>query len=347
MSQRWKRGAVLATLLLASCAAPTWRRVEREAPVMGTTFRVVVYGQDEPAAAKAAEGALERVRELDRALSDYREDSELSRLAARSDASAPTEWIELGDDFARVLHASCELHRITSGAFDATVGPLSALWRRARRQGELPRPDRIETALRACGGEKVVVDLERRRGRLLAQGMRLDLGGIAKGFALDEALAVLEAAGFERAMLVGGGDVLVGEPPPGESGWRVAIAPFDDERARLELSLARCAVSTSGDAFQALELDGARLSHIVDPRTGHALANRTSASVVAPRATLSDALATALCVLGPGGLATLRHFDGAVARVVRETDKGIETSSSPGFERLILSHASHPTAHSP
>ncbi len=285
---------------------------------MGTLFRVVLYAEDARAGERAARAALERVQELDRALSDYREDSELVQLGRRSDAQAPTAWIELGPDLERVLRAAQQLSELTNGAFDVTVGPLTALWRRAQRQHELPRRERIETALDACGWRKLELDPGAPRARLLARHMRLDPGGIAKGFALDEALAQLERAGFQRAMVVGGGDVAAGRAPPGERGWRVAIAPFDDERERIELRLEHRAVSTSGDAFQVLELDGKRWSHIVDPRTGWALSSRTSASVIAPYATLSDALATALCVLGPDGLATMRHFDGVEARVVRE-----------------------------
>jgi thiamine biosynthesis lipoprotein len=306
---------------------------------MGTTFRVVLFAQDAAEGQRAADAALERVRELDRSLSDYKDDSELVRFGALSDDTAPTEWVELSDDFARVLHAAQQLAELTGGAFDVTVGPLSALWRRARRQQELPRRERVETALQACGVEKLEVDFVGRRARLLSPRMRLDLGGIAKGFALDEALALLERAGFERAMVVGGGDVAVGVAPPGERGWRVAIAPFNDERQRLELRLERSAVSTSGDAFQVLELEGQRYSHIVDPRTGWALSNRTSASVIAPYATLSDSLATALCVLGPGGLEVLAHFDGVEARVVRELEEGPRTTTTPGFARRILSDA--------
>jgi thiamine biosynthesis lipoprotein len=325
----------LAFALALSCACrsapPSEQRVELEAPAMGTLFRVVLYAQDVAAGERAARAALERVAELERVLSDYREDSELVRLGARSDVQAPTEWVELSADLERVLRAAQQLAELTDGAFDVTVGPLSALWRRARRQQELPRAERLAAALEACGWSKLELDPHAPRARLLAPRMRLDLGGIAKGYALDEALALLEQQGFERAMVVGGGDVVAGRAPPEQRGWRVVIAPFDDERERVELHLEHRAVSTSGDAFQVLELDGRRWSHILDPRTGWALANRTSASVIAPYATLSDALATALCVLGPEGLVKLRHFDGVEARILRERGDEFECVATPCF----------------
>jgi len=328
----------LAVVFAVACAcrsAPrAEQRVELEAPAMGTLFRVVLYAQDASEGERAARAALERVAELERVFSDYREDSELARLGARSDAQAPTEWVELSADLERALRASQQLAELTDGAFDVTVGPLSALWRRARRQQELPRVDRLAAALESCGWRKLELDAQSPRARLLAPRMRLDLGGIAKGYALDEALALLEREGFERAMVVGGGDVVAGRAPPAQRGWRVVIAPFDDERERVELQLERSAVSTSGDAFQVLELDGRRWSHILDPRSGWALATRTSASVIAPYATLSDALATALCVLGPDGLAKLRHFDGVEARILRERGDELECVATPGFARV-------------
>lgn len=333
MPRSFRLAFALALAFASACrsAPPQAQRVELEAPAMGTLFRVVLYADDVAHGERAARAALERVAELERVLSDYREDSELVRLGARSDEQAPTEWVELSADLERVLRASQQLAELTDGAFDATVGPLSALWRRARRQQELPRADRLAAALESCGWNKLELDAQAPRARLHASRMRLDLGGIAKGYALDEALALLERAGFERAMVVGGGDVVAGRAPPAQRGWRVVIAPFDDERERVELRLEHCAVSTSGDAFQVLELDGRRWSHIIDPRSGWALATRTSASVVAPYATLSDALATALCVLGPQGLAKLQHFDGVEARVVRELEHGLERTATPGF----------------
>ncbi len=322
-------------LLVGACRSAPLERVELDAPAMGTQFRVVLYAEDATAGESAARAALERVHELERTLSDYRDDSELTRLGRQSDAHAPTEWLALGADLERVLRVSQQLSELTGGAFDVTVGPLTALWRRARRQQELPRAERIDAALAASGWRKLELDPAAPRARLHASGMRLDPGGIAKGFALDEALALLERAGYSRAMVVGGGDVAVGDAPPGEAGWRVAIAPFDDERARLELRLERCAVSTSGDVFQALELDGRRWSHIVDPRSGWALERRVSASVIAPYATLSDALATALCVAGPDGLSMLRYFERVEARVVTERSGAFESVETPGFGRGV------------
>ena len=166
--------------------------------------------------------------------------------------------------------------------------------------------------------------------RLAVAGMRLDLGGIAKGFAADEAQAVLRAHGITRALVAAGGDVVVSGPPPGRQGWSVAVAlPWGLQAADPVLELHDAAVSTSGDAEQFVTLDGVRYSHIVDPRTGRALTGRRAATVVARTGAEADALATALCVLPPDeGLALVDSTPGAAARLVREGRAGIERRES-------------------
>jgi FAD:protein FMN transferase len=335
-------------LLAAACTSAPLQRVEVEEPAMGTLFRVVAYAPDAKAGEEAARAALERVHELDERLSDYREDSELSRLGAATDRGAPTGWIRLGDDLYELLACAQAIAEATDGAFDLTAGPVVALWRRARRQGELPDPERVETALEAVGWRKLELDPEARAAKLHAAGMRLDPGAIAKGFALDQAYEVLRGRGIERALVVGGGDVRAGIAPPGESGWRVAVDPFGDGRARVELRIESAAVSTSGDAFQALELGGIRYSHVLDPRTGQAVATRVAASVMADSAARADALATALCVVvgrdqaGAVDVLAWANEQNVEARVASENAASGEVATTPGFERLMLSKPAPP-----
>ena len=150
--------------------------------------------------------------------------------------------------------------------------------------------------------------------------MSLDLGGIAKGYAADEAMAVLKEHGISRSLVAAGGDIAVGAPPPGMDGWVIAIAQLESVDAPLSryLLLHDAAVSTSGDANQNVEIGGVRYSHIVDPRTGLALTGRSSVTVVAPDCTTSDGLATAASVLGPQeGLKLIDSTAGAAALFVK------------------------------
>jgi thiamine biosynthesis lipoprotein len=189
------------------------------------------------------------------------------------------------------------MSRASGGAFDVTVGPVVGLWRRARRTGRLPRTAELAAAQRLTGWRKVLLDPRRRSVKLLAAGMRLDLGGIAKGYAADEALAAVARAGVRRAMVEAGGDLVVGGAPPGRRGWRIGLDHPAPGMPR-ELWLAGCALSTSGSSEQYVAIDGRRYSHIVDPRTGLALTTSGEATVRAPRGRIADALATAAVVLG-------------------------------------------------
>ncbi len=325
--------------LLAAQPAPAsaLARHEFAEPHMGTTFRIVLYAESPALASCVAAAAFARVAALDAALSDYRADSELTALVRR--AGGPP--IPVGPDLFDVLKEAQAWARRSDGAFDVTVGPAVQLWRRARRIGAMPAANKLAAASGLVGHDKVTLDAAARTVRLSAAGMRLDLGGIAKGYAADEAQAVLRAHGVARALVAAGGDVVVSGPPPGRTGWTVEIALPGPLRDPLlpALELRDAAVSTSGDAEQSVTLDGVRYSHIVDPRTGMALAGRSAATVIAPRGTASDALATAVSVLGPAdGLALVESTPGAAACVARESPAGVERVVS---KRWPAAHSHH------
>lgn len=291
---------------------------------MGTQFRIVLYAPSDKDASSAATAAFERIGQLDGIFSDYKDDSELTRLC-RGPAGRPAP---VSPDLFAVLADSAELARRSGGAFDVTCGPLVRLWRRARRQRELPKPELIERARQRVGPELLRLDPDNQTVELAVPDMQLDLGGIAKGVACDAALAVLAQRGVTSALVDGGGGISVSGPPPGKPGWTIAIAPppggsidpdADAENAR-PLLLTHAAVATSGDASQYLELGGRRYSHIIDPRTGQALTEPRQVTVVAPRGALADGLATALCVLDPpAGLALADQSPNVAARIVAGT----------------------------
>jgi FAD:protein FMN transferase len=257
---------------------------------MGGETRLVLYATDAETARTAGEAAFVRIAELEAIMSDYRPDSELMRLCDQA-GGAP---IRVSRDLFRVLERAEEVSRQTAGAFDITVGPLVQLWRTARRAGHLPTPDEIARARQQTGWQKVRLDRRTRSVRLDTVGMRLDLGGIAKGYACDEAVATLKRHGVRRALVQMGGDIVLGDPPPQSDGWRIEVP-----NAGGPLSLHNCAISTSGDTEQYVEIDGVRYSHIVDPTTGAGMTTRIQASVVAPSGLLTDPLATALTVMEP------------------------------------------------
>jgi thiamine biosynthesis lipoprotein len=242
----------------------------------------------------------------------------------------------LSDDLWQVLDYSHQLSQQTDGAFDVTIGPLSKLWRRARRQNELPAAERIAEARASVGHQFLRLDRERKTAQLLRANMRLDLGGVAKGLAADEGLAAIKACGITQALVRASGDIAVGDPPPGQPGWRIAIAPLDpDDPPTRFVRLANAAISTSGDSRQHLVVNGKRYSHIIDPRTGFGISGRTSVSVIAPRGMQADGLDTAISVLGPErGLDLLEKFKDVALLSVHRDDSGVQREvRSQGFAK--------------
>lgn len=281
----------------AWAADPTFERYQSTQVHMGTDFAIVLYARNQTEAARGFEVAFARIKALDERLSDYKSESELSRL---SQAAPTKEPVPLSDDLFRVLNESRRFSEMSDGAFDITVGPLTKLWRRSKRQKELPTAEALAAARNATGHKNLVLDSKARTAELRQPGMRLDLGGIGQGFAADEALVELRKLGITRALINASGDIMAGDAPPGEAGWKIGIAPLKANEPPSRFVLAKnCAVSTSGDAFQFVEIGGRRYSHIIDPRTGLGLADRSSVTIIAPNCTTADALATAVCVLGP------------------------------------------------
>jgi thiamine biosynthesis lipoprotein len=329
MTQRCLLSLIVSLSPLACHAAePALSRFSFTEPHMGTQFKLIVYAPDEPAARKAARDAFARIAALDGSMSDYRPASELMQLCAK--AGGPP--VRVSPELFFVLSRAQEVSRLSEGAFDVTVGPVVRLWRRARRTRRLPDPDKLAQARALVGYQNVRLDPRDRTVQLLKPGMQLDLGGIAKGYAADLALAVLKKHGVTRALVAAGGDIAVSGPPPGAKGWDVAIAPLDKQDQPPHLLLHDAGVSTSGDAEQFVEIDGKRYSHIVDPRTGIGLVGRMSVTVVAPNGITSDSLTKVVCVLGPErGFRIIEATPGVSARVVRQTDKGLQAVKSKGF----------------
>ncbi len=320
---RFSTAALLLIAVTTSVIArePALIRYEFSQAHMGTLFRIVLYAPDAATASTASNAAFDRIAKLDDTMSDYRPSSELRSLC-RAAGGPP---VRVSEDLYRVLAASQELTRRTDGAFDITIGPVVQLWRRARRRHELPNAQRLARARMLVGFEKLRLDPEKKTAQLSKKGMLLDLGGIAKGYAADQALDVLKKHGIRSALVAASGDIAVSATPPGRMGWRVGIAPLDSPKKPpwRYLSLHDAAVSTSGDAEQHVEIGGKRYSHIVDPRTGMGLTGRHSVTVVACNATNSDSMATAISVLGPErGLKLAESIDGVAVLFVEATGEG-------------------------
>ncbi len=283
---------------------------------MGSEFKIILYSPDAPTARRASRAAFDRIAALDASLSDYQPESELMRLCDR--AGGPP--VAVGDDLFFILQRSKAMYERSGGAFDVTVGPVVRLWRRARRDRKLPAADTLARARALVSSDLMTLDAGSRTVRLALRGMKLDLGGIAKGYASDEAVKVLNRLGVARALVAGAGDIVVGDPPPGRDGWTVAVAALDPAASGpgKSLLLHNVAVSTSGDSARFVEIDGKRYSHIVDPATGFGVIDRCAVTVVAPDGATADALDTTVYLLGPErGLPLVESTPGASAFILR------------------------------
>lgn len=324
--------AVTAAVALAvGCAGPaTHVRLTDTQPLMGVTWTITLYAPDRATGEAAIAAGFAEARRLERVLSDYDPASELSRLSAAAPTPTP---IAVGDDLWQVLERAEAFREATAGAFDITVGPLTTLWRQARRSGRLPLADKLAAARAAVGGESLALDPAARTVSLRRVGMRLDPGGIGMGYAADRVLAVLESKGIEAALVDASGDVVVSGPPPGKPGWVVEVAGLHgDGTTNDSLVLCHAAVTTSGDARQGVEIEGRRYSHIVDPRTGLGVAGPAAVTVIAPDGTTADALATAASVVGhEAGPEAMARFPGCAARFAWHDGSTVRTVTTPGW----------------
>jgi len=328
---RWILAAAAALHLSVVPSAPADESLQKfvyEKAEMGLPFRISMYASDEATAKVAAEAAFERIAVLNGILSDYDPDSELSRL---SRSSGQGKAVPVSTDLWNVLVRAQEFAARSDGAFDITVGPLVNLWRRARHKQELPSPELIAEMKARVGYKNLRLDPEHRTVELLVPEMRLDLGAIAKNYAVDQAVAVLKGHGITRALVGGSGDMTASDAPPGQPGWRIEVAPLDVAGAPPPqvIYLKNYSIATSGDVFQRVEIGGKRYSHIVDPHTGIGLTDHSLVTVVAPDCMTANGLTTSISVLGPErGLKLVEETPGAAAHVVRMPGDKIELIES-------------------
>jgi thiamine biosynthesis lipoprotein len=290
---------------------PSLSRFEYAKIYMGVRTRLIVYATDESAAVNACRAAFDRVGQVEQAASDYRKDSELVLLGT----AAVTQPVRLSDDLWNLLSESLRIAELSDGAFDPTVGPYVQLWRKARREKRLPAPEQIAEAGNVVGWRKLTLDPQAHTARLAVAGMKLDLGGIAKGYAGDCAIRTLREQGIRSALFEAGGDIVVSDAPPGEEGWKIELVDAGPDMPSV-VTVTNCGVSTSGDTEQFVEIGGKRYSHVVDPHTGIGLTTRSMSTVIAPKGIWSDGLSKPAEMLpGEKVAELLKRFPGTKAYV--------------------------------
>ena len=336
--------AVLLGCLLKQPSIANGQELERfqfRQPHLGTVVEITLYAPSETAANDSARAAFQRIEELNRILSDYDPDSEVMKLCRTGGTG---QAVAVSQELFDVLEKSNEISRLSDGAFDVSIGPVIKLWRASRRQKALPDAPRLAAARQLVGWKQIRLNKDARTVELQQAGMSIDFGGIAKGYIADQARTVLYKNQIRQCLVAIGGDIALGDPPPGRDAWRIGVAPLDkpDGEPSRFLALKNCCVSTSGDAFQFVEIAGIRYSHIVDPKSGVGLTHRIGVTVVAADGLTADGLDTAASVLGrEQGLKLMGHFPGVAALIVTATDQGPLTTETPEFTRLVLPPATN------
>lgn len=301
----------------------------RPRAVMGTTclLTVAVDESQQFHAQATLRSAEARLRQIEARMSNWLDASEVSRVAS-ADANAS---LTLSDDTLKVLRQARLAFDQTGGVFDITCRPQVEVWRDAAERGSLPTQAEINAARAASNwslvkfGEQGIVKL--------AKSVSVDLGGIAKGYAIDQAMEVLRQQGIAGGLVDVGGDLACFGSEAGCQGWQVDVYnPFGDQPL-VRLRLSDCAVATSGNYARYHEIDGKRYSHIIDPRTGQPTAAAESATVIAPSAMVADVWATALSILGPEGIALLPEDTEAL--LVLESSGEHKLLCSPGFLTFV------------
>ncbi len=277
------------------------KKYQFSAQKMGTTFRLVFFHSSASEARELAELAFQEIDSLNMILSDYLPDSEINRLSA---SAGNGNSIPVSDDLWNVLLTAQEISTKSNGAFDISIGPLSKLWRRAFRRGEFPDWNKIQQAKALVNFRWIKLNLNKQEVTLEKSGMRLDLGGIAKGYTVDQTLTLLREHGVTAAVVDGGGDIrITGQPPDGHN-WK--IQGIEDLIFKQDQAFA-----SSGDTYRYLEWQGIKYSHIIDPRNGLGVSKGTQTVVMAPTCMLADALASAINIMGVENAEKLLKYFGA------------------------------------
>lgn len=329
---------LLVTLQPCVLTGQSLQRYEFESQHMGTTFQILLYAENESIAQNASGRAFDCIEKLNSILSDYLPDSELSRLSTRSGGDEP---IPVSDTLFEFLDRSIKISKETNGWFDITIGPYTHIWRGLNRMSdpELPDSAEIANARSRVGYEMISLDETNKTVRLGKQGMRLDPGGIGKGFASERALRTLNEAGISRALINAGGDISAGDPPPGIAGWSIAVPiRFDEDSVRYEeLIIANRAVNTSGSLYQSVEIDGTSYSHIINPKTGLGHTRQVQVTAVSSDDAAADAFATALSVMPSADAQELVESNGDLEAVIfwLNNDGVTERWVSSGYDDLL------------
>jgi len=322
-----------AVTAFAGCSEKKLQKFHDERALMGTQVSITVYCEDGENAARAMEAAFARISALEAILSKQRKGSDINRLNTAPDGKA-----KVAPETFEVIKRAVDYGKICLGAFDVTVEPLLKLWARAEAENSLPSPAALKRALDIVGYDKFKLLPDSLEVKFDRPGMKIDVGGIAKGYIVGEAVKALKAHGISRALVTAGGDMFALGANPERGAWNIGIRnPLKQEENIRYIEVSDRAVSTSGHYMRFYTVRGKQYSHIVDPRTGYPAKNNiVSVTVIGTDGTAVDALTKSIVVLGPEkGLAVIGSQPGVDALVMTWDGVKMEYFQTPGFGKYL------------
>lgn len=341
MQETKKKTIAYTILTVIAMGGLLWLSVENRAVTvdggfritMGTVAHILVVAQNQSQADAAIGAAFDKIYDIEHLMSDYDPNSQLS-LVNREAFDRP---VKVDDGLFEVLTAAKLYSCMSGGAFDVTVGPVVQLWRKAKDNGAAPSPEALAKAKEAVSYQNLVLDADNKTVQFSKKGMFLDLGGIAKGYAIDKAIEILQAAGLKGGMVdIGGNLRCFGTPANGKRHWLIGLQdPQNEDNILMKLNMDNMAVATSGDYRRFVVIDGQTHSHIINPATADSAQDLSSVTIIAPTAMQTDALSTAVTVMGDQkGLALIEKIDTTEAILISH---GNETSfkKTSGVDKYI------------
>ena len=298
---------------------------------MGAPFTIVFYSKDSVQAVSIAKRCFVLVDSFNFIFSDYIDTSELSNLSKTAGVNSIP--VKLSPALYDILIQSKKAYELSEGAFDITMGPLSKLWRKARKQQLFPTDSTVRSIRNLIGFNKLIFDTLNHTVRLTQPGMQLDLGGIAQGYVAQKVIDFLLSQKITQALINASGDIVMSGAPVNKEGWVVGVnlPEKTDELLNQKLILKNQAVTTSGDAYQFIEKDGIRYSHIINPITGYGVTFHRNVTVIAADGATADWLATACSILSLKKAKKLASIMGAEVLITELKRGRLKLNSTRGF----------------
>lgn len=319
---------------VCSCDNGSRKIIDETKFFMGTVIDIkvsIIDGTNEKKIREAINNAFHEIKRIEDIFSVYKENSEISRI----NKLRKNEKLQISHEVFALIKKSLEFSARTDGAFDITVKPLVDLWKKAKEKNKLPDEEEVRDALAHTGYKNVVLDEARLTIFFKKDGMALDLGGIAKGYATDRAVEILIKNNIKNAIVRSGGNIYCLGRKSNNELWKIGLQhPREKNRMFMEIKIENNAIDTSGDYEKYFLMNGKRYSHIIDPRSGYPIGdNVVSSTVIAPDAATADILATSLEVMGSKGLAIVESVKGVDAVIVQKRNDKFIVNMTDGINK--------------